>query len=556
MKRTHRVMILGLDGATLDVLGPLMASGEAPNLARLAQEGVCGQLRTTVPPLTPPAWTSFMTGRNPGKHGVFYFTARPGNPGSQEFVTARWIGCSTLWESLTEHGLRIGAINVPMTFPPYKVNGFMISGMMTPSESVTYCHPKGLLEELRRNAVEYRLDHNHNLGGGVAKGKDKRVWLREFFDCEERRRSAALYLMKSQPWDLFMVVLALTDHVQHLCWTYHTGAEGNGGLPEELRDAVKTAYRKADDIVGAILSELDEETTVILMSDHGFGTVEKTFLVNRWLKDLGLLKAVPVRPWTLLRTHGLAFSTRTVEDWLTRLGRRGLACRLPGWLRMAAVPLVVPRRKRTADCVDWRCTKAFGAALGIYVNLKGRSERGSVEPGAEYESVRETIVAALKDLRDPETGHLLCDGVWRKEEVYHGPYLEEAPDLFFSLDGLRYMPNTDFAFGPAFRPNPSGTHRMEGILFMRGPGIRRGQVLEGANIVDIAPTVLAVLGQPVPADMDGKVLTEAFEKPPESLREEPAVRGREPVPSLRGDQDYSDTEARKMADRLRGLGYL
>ncbi|OIO91493.1 MAG: hypothetical protein AUJ92_16395 [Armatimonadetes bacterium CG2_30_59_28] len=499
-----------------------------------------------------------MTGKNPGKHGVFDFRARPSDPFSEEFVTADWIGCESIWEILNRHGIRVGAVNVPMTYPPFSGSDCMISGMMTPGEHVTFSHPDDLLEELRRGGIDYRLDYNHAVGGRVAPVTETRLLLKALKSCELVRRDACVSLMRTRPVDVFMVVLGITDHVPHLCWNYHEqqmqGAEG--GDDDELCEAVRDAYRLSDLVLGDLLEECGEETTVIVMSDHGFGPTDMTFAVNRWLEEQGFLRYRRRRGAQAVGNIEWRVRRRTVEGWLARLGLSGVTGKLPTALRTQVVPLIAPRRKISSEDIDWSKTVAYASGAGIYVNVEARSPEGCVPAGPEHEKVREEIIAALSTVTDPQSQRRLLDVAWRKEEIYTGPFVDEAPDLFFSLGGFRYLPNTDFGLARTFRPNLSGTHRLEGVLMMRGPAIRAGAQLDQASIMDIAPTLLYLLNLPIPSDMDGKLLREALW--PEHMHRHPALVTdvEQPAYRERGKTPYSAQDAASMKERLKGLGYL
>lgn len=544
-----RVLIIGLDGGTLDVIEPWAEAGHLPNFHRLLEEGCSGRLKSTIPALSPPAWTSFFTGVNPGKHGLFDFLKR--RPGSYELQPVRndlpSLGTMFAWAG--RYHKRVGVLNVPMTYPPEPVNGFMVSGLGAPDDA-DYAYPADLADELR--ASGYRINNEIV----YAPGREE-AFIREVMDTTNKRANVALQLMEREPWDLFTVVFRNLDGVFAFLWAFmdETHPQHDPALSERYGDAILRYHQLLDRRLGDFLATIDENTMVVIMSDHGGGPLHKEVYLNAWLQQQGFQ--------TLRESAGAVGGTRAVlrragltRENLTRLvgwqNVNRIKEQLPGWLS-AMVPRDTPD---IIEVVDWSQTQAysFGYIGQIYINLRGREPHGIVEPGAEYQHVVSKIADRLWELEDPETGERVVDAVYLKDDVYHGPHADEGPDINVTMRDMTYISHLglEFVGEKVFGPPPNyetGTHRQHGMLMAWGPGIRHG-IVEDAEIIDLAPTTLHILGVPIPEDMDGRVLTDLWEdagSPVERVPRELAGGG--PV-------DLSEDEEAEVLDRLKDLGYL
>ncbi|MFH1314197.1 MAG: alkaline phosphatase family protein [Candidatus Eisenbacteria bacterium] len=546
---SRRVLVIGLDGATFDIIHPLLKEGRLPNLARLMDSGTSGNLMSTIPPITPPAWTSFMTGKNPAKHGVFEFAhhAGSGPGGDLKLVSYNSIAVPTLWDILSTKNKKMILINIPLTYPPPAINGIVISGLMTPNDSRHFVHPPDLQEKIDREG--YRVDFHPLTDIGTRK---KEEWLRDYFDIEEHRLKTAVELLRNHEWDLSMIVFGVTDRIQHFCWNEVREMLDSSS---SLSGSVAEAYELSDRMVGALLDEIDDETHVVVLSDHGFGAVDKVFFANRWLLDNGFLHLLSPSPGHWRDVYSFAIHPVPVRGLLNRFGMRALAERLPDAIAGLKVRLPLFRRKVSPSVVDWDKTVAYFDSFGIYVNRKGRESHGIVETDEDYEAIRDRIISRLYDLRDPVTGDKIVDIAVRREEVYSGPHVETAPDVLFQIRNFSYLLNRSFYFRRLFMPNRSGHHRLEGIFIARGPGVKRGSTITGAEIIDMTPTILYEMGLGIPDDMDGRVLESIFEAKHLADHEmtfEPAARFRRLV-----EHDvYTPEELEKIKASLSALGYL
>jgi predicted AlkP superfamily phosphohydrolase/phosphomutase len=548
-----RVLVIGLDGATFDLILPWVEQGLLPTIGQLLREGAWGKLFSTMRPESSVAWTSFMTGKNPGKHGVFGFSRyKPGSYTTALNNAAR-VKAATLWQILSHAGRTAVVLNLPMTYPPRPVRGAMVSGLMTPSLQSPFTYPPELKEELLEAVSGYMIT-----AGSFQ--DDRADFISRVSDCAEKRKQAAFYLMERYDWDCFVVVFTGTDRVQHFLWADMDANHPMHDAGRAIPTAIQAHYRQLDDILAELLGSIGPDVHVLVMSDHGFAGYDKTLYMNGWLKEMGLIHFRTGQRYTargLLRAIWRQLrSSRTL---------RALRKQVP-LLQRAKTPEGI-RRQNLADLVDWSKTRAFFTNEGgIRINLLGREPQGIVAPGEEYEALLDDIIASFADIRDEQTGFPIVQSVHRSRDLYSGPFASLAPDLIVETVcqgdqpsarnyglGIRFPAIHRKKVGPAYPL--TGTHTMDGILIARGAGIRQGMRLEGATIIDLAPTILHLMGLPVPEDMDGQVLQETFT---EEYRIQHPVQFGPPAPlePWSPGEDYEGEELEELGERLRGLGYL
>ncbi len=541
-----RVLVIGIDGGTFDLIRPWAEAGDLPNLARLMTEGVHGPLESTLPPVTSPAWPTFATGKNPGKHGVFDFIRPMG--GQFEMVNATSIRAPTLWQILSEAGRQVGVMNVPVTYPPAPVNGFIIAGMLSPVGG-TFTYPADLLDRYAHRMKPYRIAPHVQYKRG-----NEVEFVADLLDLVERRGEYALRLMDDYPYDFLMFHFQATDVMQHAFWKFvdptHPRYDPESGA--RFGPALRQVYRRVDGFIGQMLDRIADDTTVIVMSDHGFGPLHYVVNLNLFLLDQGLLQ-LKRGVWTRLKTDLFRAGLTPASIWhlIERAGLQNYV-----WQVSKSTRNKVVGKFLSFDDVDWSRTLAYsiGHVGQIYVNLKGREPEGIVEPGAEYEAVRQRVVEALRQLRHPQTGRPLVERIIPGDQVAHGPYAYRSPDLHVMMDGYRVIAfplfATDHRIITRQIRGDSGCHRLHGIFIAWGPEVRSGETVEGARILDLAPTILHLMGLPVPDDMDGRVLTEALtiSRPVEYHSAGPA--------GARAEAGLSAEETAEVEERLRALGYL
>jgi predicted AlkP superfamily phosphohydrolase/phosphomutase len=566
-----KVLIIGLDGATFDLIKPWVQEGKLPNLGKLMERGVHGALKSTIPPMSPPAWTSFMTGKNPGKHGVFDFTARRPFSYEIEFVNARWRKAKTIWKTMSEAGKRVCVLGVPMTYPPEQVNGIMISGIDTPATGgladATAFYPPELHHELAERLGGYLISPNLK----AFRQDQCESMVEAALRTVERKMDTALHLFTKEPWDCFMITIGETDGITHRLWKYH---DKNSPLSDEHSsqyrgpDPILSIYQRVDQYIGTLCSMTSEDTTIIVMSDHGHGGNAATVIfLNSWLEQHGLLRFKT-------NTNGKIFPS--LVDAAKQVGIKVVPSSLKKMIfRKTQLANKIESSVRFAR-IDWGHSQAYSEETpyypSIWVNLRGREPDGIVRPGREYEEIRDEIIDALGKWSDPESGQRLVRQVHKREAVYSGPCVQELPDLIIEW-------NLDQGYSYLFKQSPSdkrrrtairrlarpelkfaksGDHRDEGICIVTGRHILPPSEIQGAQVIDLAPTILHLLGVPVPQDMDGEVLTQIFEG--DYLLQSPVCYGHEAEDTLytpaNAQTSYSADEEEAIRERLQGLGYI
>ncbi|HVF54423.1 MAG TPA: alkaline phosphatase family protein [Actinomycetota bacterium] len=540
----NRAVVIGLDGAAWHLLQPLMEKGVMPRLARLRAEGADGILRSTVPTYTPPAWTSAFTGVNPGRHGIYGFIAGHAQHRSPQLVHSGLIKAPAIWRMANEQGARAGIYNVPITFPPRPIDGWMVSGMMTPGYDA---HRSGFAswdrgsnaDDLERRILEWAPDYVLDLHANYETDwRDAALAERAIASLRQRHRVLS-ELLELDPPDVIFSVLETPDRLQHVYYRYIDPADDMYGSPGAMavRGALERCFKAIDDIVGLLHDYAGEDGGVLVCSDHGFTAWEVSVHLNALLERWGYLK---------LKGAG-------------KLMQSGVA--------RALVPVakkVLPRKVArdakgaTFAAIDWAATRAFASPIpqqGIFVNLKGRDEFGTVE-ASDLGSIKDEIAQRFIDLAGPD-GAPVTDKVYRSEEVFQGDAVDGAPDLLpvlrdhrFELDDELFHrePYTDVSH------LPRGVHHPDGIIVVAGTGVDADGAVEG-SVMDVTPTLLYQAGLDVPDGLDGSVLTNAFTR--DRLEQNPLRIGSR-VDAERGDEasPYSADEEALIEESLRGLGYL
>lgn len=537
-----KLLIIGFDGATFDLIRPWAQAGHLPNLARIMDSGVSGNLMSTLPPVTSPAWPTFMTGCNPGKHGVFDFI----QPHGENFtlVNATRIRQPTIWQRLSESGYRVGVMNVPVTYPPSPVNGFIISGLLSPKTG-QISQPADLIRRYEGDLGSYHVAPNVQYRPGL-----EQEFVTDLYDLIHTRGKWAQHLMQQEDPDVMMVHFISMDVMKHALWRFmdhdHPRYE-----PGPFENAIRDGYKLVDEYTGRLMNSLPPDATTIVMSDHGFGPLQNMVNLNVFFMEKGLLK-LKRDPWTQLKA--LAFrwgmTPSAAYQLIVKMGMQNMTARVSKQTRNGVIG-----RFLSFDSVDWERTVAYsmGHVGQVYLNVAGREPHGIVQP-EEYDQTRQLVIDTLGELTD-ENDRPILSRIIVGDEAYHGPYATRGPDLHLVLDDYNMIACPLFATeGKVITSQirgDSGCHRSEGIFLAQGPGIKTGVHLPQNHISDLAPTIMHLLGEPVPEIMDGRVLSEIFTEP-QQVKYDDQDQEDDIVP----EQDYSLDEAAQVEDRLRGLGYL
>ncbi len=488
-------IVVGLDGAGFELLGPLVEEGELPALAEIFERGVIGDLESVLPPVTSPNWKAYLTGKNPAKLGIFWWHNVDVENRRVHRPVERYQDHTEYWEVLAEAGERVGVLGVPTTYPPKPAGEFVVSGPPDAEES-GYTHPPSLEAELKE-----RFDYRVNKRGLI--DLDDPPSCEEVLDIIDTRFEAATHLFDERSLSFMQVTTFYINALHHNLWDHEYTIRG---------------WKIIDDHLASLL---ERDCNLVLMSDHGHAEIETVFNINAWLEREGYLT---YDRELSDRLHSMGVNTDRIKRLLVRIDRT-----LPGMEVRSAVERAAPRWliNRLPDesgelggskheMADWDETDAIASAQGpVYITVDRESAR--------YELVREALVDALSTLTGPD-GRPIATAVHRAEEVYEGPYLAEAPDIV--IDKAPHV-NIREGFGaaevfPETDPSWRGVNTRSGLFAAVGPDFRAGTV-EGMSILDLAPTLLHLHGQPVPDDMDGRVRRSVFaeDSPPanETVRE-------------------------------------
>ncbi|MBD3336508.1 MAG: hypothetical protein GF355_13430 [Candidatus Eisenbacteria bacterium] len=462
------ILVIGLDGATWDILDPWIEAGDLPNLAAFRDQSAWGNLRTVVPYLSPPAWTSAVTGVNPGRHGIFDFQRRIPQGNIILTETARSRRATPIWGMLEGEGLRSAFINIPMTDPPDELDGIMVSGFPH-VDGTGWSYPA----EIEEQYPDYVLDQ---MEMRLPEGKEDSTLAHNFAVLEERWK-VVRDLYQREEWDLFWAVFTATDRMQHEFWRFMDPLDPRSVEDEEVRyrNAVHDLWARVDEILGELLELAGPETSVLIMSDHGFGPIRRELRVDPYIRRQTL--------------------SATLADYAEEV--------------------------RSLDPTD---------AARLYVHLQGRDPGGILDQ-EQHREVRDELKRVLEAARDPETGDIVVEKAWVKDEVYYGPYADKGPDVtvlpargYFLVRGDSEQAAGDAVVGP-LSISLSGWHAMDGIYLWRGPGFVPGRQDRHNgrhhNLMDVTPTLLYLLGVDVPEGLDGRVMTGVLE--PDRLRGRPVT---------------------------------
>lgn len=548
MSDRERVILIGLDGATYAVLDPLLAAGVMPNLKRLMGEGARGILDSTKPPVTCPAWPSMFTGVNPGKHGVFSFSCRDRQTRKLRTSCCGDVRAPKLWDLLAEAKRNVAFMNVPTTFPAPEVRGVMLTGYVSPDESPDVLSPRSLNADMRGTFGDLKL--NWDVLGYRPDDADERVeHIKHMNELLRLRNRQFDYLLDQADADFVFLVHEYPDRVQHIFYHLLDPSCRAYGDPvnRAALEALKEGFREQDRLIGRLVERFGPDANYLVVSDHGFGPVYRWVYVNNLLAQHGLLAIREGKAVADVLARRASFSNET----RVRFGLHSP----DAWPDPSNLPLV-----------NFARSQAFGGPQlehAVYVNVKGRFANGTVEPGEPYRRVKRQIIDALSRAVDPQSGERVFTGVHDRDSIYHGDFVDEAPDVVFGL-APGYMVSNEtlpslLARGRFLRDvtggwQYSGYHLPDGIVVGWGPAFRRAKHIR-ADIVDIAPTVLYLMGLPIPSYMDGRVMEDAL-TPGLLDQRAPEFSNVSPVCDRGASVTYTPEQQLEVTKRLEQLGYL
>jgi len=524
-----KVMIVGLDGATFQVIKPLCHDGKLPNLNRLVTQGVHGILESTFPPVTGPAWSALATGKNPGKTGIFDSLNRASKDSFEVKVvsSAALRKAKAYWDYLSEKGTKVGIVNYPFLYPPYEINGIMVSGLgADPQEEISY--PKEFKQLLIKRCGNYRISVPWN---SPEHAGNPAVFLQHIFETLEINHKTIKILLEND-LEALTIVISASDFAQHYMWRYIDPSHPYYSEEEakKYRPAFTEIWQKIDEIVGTAVESLYEGANILLVSDHGFGPHRSTFYTGSWLEKEGYLRK---RIW-LFRVRKLqSVAAKFIRKIFPSLYMKMLKSARSG--RMPMIPAL------SEIDIDGSLALPLPNASLVGKICVNRHASFLNDNPAEFEAITGKIVHRLRQTCNSLGLEI---NIYSPHELYTGQYTDLAPDILFDIaDGECSI---KFGFGGGFfekpSPNPvhSGIHKKEGIFIAYGPDIKQGHEIQGAKIYDVAPTILHMFGLPVPDDMDGRVLKEIFREGSDPARREVKYQ-------------KVDVERERVKDRIRKL---
>lgn len=501
-------MLIGIDGLNLELLNPLVLHESLRNFQRIMTQGSYGTFDAILPIQSATSWTSMMTGKNPGKHGIWDFFDSHNYQCNRRIIDKSNVKSRTIWQYLDLFNLKSVIVNLPVTFPPAPLNGVMVSGMLTPPQQIcTYpCH---LHKKLK--AAGYKIDlFNEQFETPL-------TYYEQAVQIMTIRQQVFRGILQDIDWDFATIDFSSISRFLHKFWNE--------------KALIDNLFLKLDELLGSIIDEFDDGlTTFIVVSDHGYKSVEKKFFVNEWLWEAGYLsRHISTKEATIPDFWSRQFehngSGKTLARILaeTKITKDNISKFLPDFfielLKQVSPDSLLKAFPRENLLIDWSDTRAYfpsESSQGIRINLKGREPFGIVNPGFEYERLRDDIIRELYRLRDPLTFNNVIDVVYRREELYHGDCLNLAPDIFFVPRNYDYALKSSKRTSRSFIGNAKdlypvdSIHSPDGLFMIYGPDIKQGATINHIDRYDIAPTVLDFLGLPLPKDFDGKVLRQVL----------------------------------------------
>ena len=565
MSATPKTIIIGLDGGTFTLLKPLMDQGHMPTLKELADNGVCGELASTIPPLTGPAWSSFQTGLNPGRHGLYDFVVRDDRTGKEVPINHSLLKGRSFWEYASDAGRTSLILNVPVTYPPTAIKGALITDFLTPSGKRDFMHPLPLVEEIEKKFGPYPLNMHMPAFAPSLSDANTEAFLQEINAVMDYKFNVAHYLYDKYGCDLMVLHVFETDRIQHELWHYldKNHLQFSQKKYDKFYGKILQFYQHVDSQIARLIDHIGRDSNVLVVSDHGFGPLNWVVDINTVFLNAGLIKlknSLLTRMKYGLWKCGLHFFNAYhlfVKPALKYFWRSYRDTALNDFLQFIAKNSL-PFLLNESD-IDWKRTKAVGKYFSgaIFLNRKGLMPQGWLEDEKDIQAVSDEIRKVLGQLRNPMTGQLVGGELYAQKEAFQGEFASLCPDLTYLPNDNGYYAGTMMGFcssksiAPAFIQ--SGGHTQMGILMAKGPAIARGKKIAGARFMDIGPTTLYMLGQKVPGGLDGAVLKELFSE--EFLAAQP-LEYLAAEALQRHDDTYSEDDQHNVVEKLKGLGYL
>ena len=499
MRKSKKLLIIGIDGGTWRILKPAIDKGYMPFLKSQVENGASGILESTMPSNSATAWSSFQTGLNPSKHCVFDFVAWDKKTKRKQLVSSQFLR-RTIWDAVSDAGRRVGVVNVPMTYPPKPINGYMITGILTPSLMSNFTYPPKLKFELFKAVPDYHIFNLDNIEKNSPHGRFKfKVFIHHMIASLENRSKAAQFIIEKGPLDVFMVHFQAVDVIQHVLWCF---LDENHPLYDQKKQNYIFEYfygqldQKIQEVHDSFSRMTHGEFLTLIVSDHGFQIHKKRFNLGNWLYQDGFFKLnakALQKPWFVRWIKKLdvfkLYRHHVLQNLRSKVAR--------------------PSQQNRKDPFYWNISRTYPV---------GTCNEGFIYLLEEEFKREETIAELIKKLsaiKDPEDGTPVASHIYRKEEIFSGKYLDLMPDLILE-------PSDGYSFTGPYQPNAGlfhivnikddfhiGKHHKDGILVVVGEAVKQQDKIR-AQIIDIVPTILYYLKLRIPRYADGRVLKELF----------------------------------------------
>lgn len=450
-----KVLLFGMDGAEPSLVFERWLP-DLPNIRNLMNKGSYARMTSTIPPNTIVAWNSMISGRDTSELGIFSYTTTAPN-GEKRLVNSRDIRCPLMWQHLSKYNKRGISLFVPLSFPVQPLNGCMISCFLTPGIESDCAFPPQLKEKIKAIADEPELFFDVTAGLANHKTLDPAMMVRRVYKMTEMQLKIAKDLLQHEPWDFYMMVMLGTDRLQHMLWKYSDETHRDHVPHAAFKSAIKDYYIYLDQELGKIMNMIDNDTVVIVASDHGMVKQEGKINLNNWL----------------------------IQE---------------GYLVLKAGIDTTQRQRFSQDFVDMDKTLAYGG--GAY---NGRIFINKKKAGAQYQHLREELIHKIKALPD-DRGRALQTYVYKAEDIYKDTTSIDCPDLTIYFDDLRWASNPDlgmpgiYSWKTAIGADSAG-HSRQGCFIIGGPGIKNQGKMSDIRIEQVAPTIMKIINIPFPADL-------------------------------------------------------
>lgn len=540
----EKILIIGIDGVPPKLINSLVKRGYLKNIKNLIEKGFYNTLKSTFPPITAPAWVSFATGCNPGKHGCYDFLKPVNSLANIKTINSQDIKCKTFYEILEKNNLKSILINLPVSTPP-RTKNITIGSLLTQEKNFIY--PSGLKNEIPELS-QYRIAPDPKL----ALQDNFEKYAKHIRKLEKNRFNVAQKLFTRKPWNLFFILFSGTDWIQHKVF----GKIMAGKIKENSN--ILKLYQDIDEYIGWFKSQAPKNTNIFIMSDHGFRVLDKAFFINSWLKKQGLLKeskqkniissTIFEKERDKAKNKRIRIRFDKIFGWVTKFPLLFKVFKFIYDKTKKIIPIESDLGTKIVDPQETVACSISSESMGIYINDKQRFRDGKV-PSKKCGQVKKNLIKKLAKIKEKDKN--IVDFVKTREELYWGPYLKQAPDILIQMKRHQIISRISSIL---FSPFHLDGHSSDGIFLSEGPDIKKASYSKPFSIIDLAPTILHLLKTDIPKGIDGNVLKNIFKKNTPPFKRKTRYSDKKIKRPTKSQKKPDNSE--EIKDRLRSLGYL